>query len=75
MVTGRGPFGVADEEALLSAHRIDVLVAKNSGGDDAKLVAARRLGIPAVLVERPALPDGERVGTVDEAIEWLRRLG
>ncbi|MBI2360035.1 MAG: precorrin-6A/cobalt-precorrin-6A reductase, partial [Deltaproteobacteria bacterium] len=50
-------------------------VAKNSGGDDAKLAAARRLGIPMVLVERPALPDGERAGTVEEAVAWLRRLG
>jgi len=74
-ITARGPFRVEDEAALLAEHGISVLVAKNSGGDDAKLAAARRLGIPVVLVERPALPEGERVGTVDEAIGWLRRLG
>ncbi|WP_448192383.1 cobalt-precorrin-6A reductase [Azospirillum sp. sgz301742] len=75
VVTARGPFRVEDEAALLMEHRIGLLVAKNSGGDDTKLVAARRLGIPVVLVERPALPDGERVGTVDEAVAWLGRLG
>lgn len=71
VVTGRGPFRVEDEAALLTSHRIRVLVAKNSGGDDAKLVAARRLGLPVVLVERPAPPPGERVGTVDEAVNWV----
>ena len=73
VVTARGPFRVEDEEALLTTHRIGVLVAKNSGGNDAKLVAARRLRLPVVLVERPARPDGERVGTVDEAVAWLLR--
>lgn len=75
IITARGPFRVEDEEALLREHRIGVLVAKNSGGNDAKLVAARRLGVPVVLVDRPALPEGERVGTVNEAVLWLRRLG
>ncbi|PWC55196.1 cobalt-precorrin-6A reductase [Azospirillum sp. TSO22-1] len=74
VITARGPFRVEDEAALLAEHRIDVLVAKNSGGDDAKLAAARRLGIPAVLVERPALPEGERVGTVEEAVRWVQAL-
>jgi precorrin-6A/cobalt-precorrin-6A reductase len=31
-ITGRGPFAQADERDLLAAHRIDVIVAKNSGG-------------------------------------------
>jgi len=74
VVTARGPFRVEDEAALLAEHRIDVLVAKNSGGDDAKLAAARRLGVPVVLVKRPPLPEGERVDTVAEAVAWLDGL-
>src|SRR6202035_4794092 len=31
-VTGRGPFSEADDHALMTEHRIDVVVAKNSGG-------------------------------------------
>ena len=31
-VTGRGPFTEADDRALLRAHAIDIVVAKNSGG-------------------------------------------
>jgi precorrin-6A/cobalt-precorrin-6A reductase len=31
-VTGRGPFTQADDQALLMAHGIEIVVAKNSGG-------------------------------------------
>ncbi|HEY0834293.1 MAG TPA: precorrin-6A/cobalt-precorrin-6A reductase, partial [Azospirillum sp.] len=71
LVTARGPFPVADEVALLTAHRITVVVAKNSGGGDAKLEAARRLSLPVLLVQRPPPPPGDRAATVAEALAWL----
>jgi precorrin-6A/cobalt-precorrin-6A reductase len=49
----RGPFTVEHELALLDAHRIDLIITKDSGGDDAKLVAARQRGLPVVVVRRP----------------------
>ena len=54
-VQARGPFAVEDEERTMRAQAIDVLVTKNSGGAAAaaKLEAARRLGLPVVLVRRP----------------------
>ncbi|MFJ2608372.1 cobalt-precorrin-6A reductase [Streptomyces sp. NPDC087425] len=60
VLLARGPFTVADETELLREQRIDVLVTKDSGGaaTAAKLTAARRLGVPVVLVTRPALPAG-----------------
>jgi precorrin-6A/cobalt-precorrin-6A reductase len=69
----RGPFTVEGELALMRRHRIDVLVTKDSGGamTAAKLVAARELGIPVVLVDRPAAPDAHTVSTVDDALAWL----
>jgi precorrin-6A/cobalt-precorrin-6A reductase len=57
-VVGRGPFREADERALLAEHRIEVTVAKNSGGSATygKIAAARTLGIPVILLRRPPLP-------------------
>ncbi|GAB7125512.1 cobalt-precorrin-6A reductase [Silvimonas sp. JCM 19000] len=58
----RGPFTLAGERALLQAHGIDVIVSKNSGGSatEAKLQAARELGLPVLMSRRPALPPAER---------------
>lgn len=56
MVEAKGPFTVEGERALFQAHRVEVIVAKNAGGRaaDAKLVAARELGLPVIMVRRPA---------------------
>ncbi|MEU6406743.1 cobalt-precorrin-6A reductase [Streptomyces sp. NPDC046985] len=74
VVLARGPFTESDETALLRAHRIDVLVTKDSGGaaTAAKLTAARRLGLPVVVLRRPPLPDG--VTAVPDLPSALRRL-
>ncbi|GIE93330.1 cobalt-precorrin-6A reductase [Paractinoplanes rishiriensis] len=71
VVLDRGPFGVDGELRLLRAHRIDVLVSKDSGGDPAKLDAARELRIPVILVDRPAA--GAAAGSVAEAADWVLR--
>ncbi|MGW7528184.1 cobalt-precorrin-6A reductase [Streptomyces sp. NPDC054783] len=74
LVLARGPFTVADETELLSAHRIEVLVTKDSGGQAtaAKLTAARELGLPVVVVRRPPLPQGvAAVSDVAGVLEWL----
>jgi precorrin-6A/cobalt-precorrin-6A reductase len=72
-VTGRGPFSEADEHALLASHRIEVVVAKNSGGKATygKIAAARALGLEVIMLRRPELPDAPAVETVGEAIAWL----
>ncbi|GAC1395890.1 MAG: cobalt-precorrin-6A reductase [Vulcanimicrobiaceae bacterium] len=76
VVLARGPFALADERALLRAHAIDCIVAKNSGGTatSAKLDAARELGISVVLVERPPRPPGTRVSSVADAARWVRAV-
>jgi precorrin-6A/cobalt-precorrin-6A reductase len=73
LILDRGPYDVAGELTLLRHHRIDVLVTKDSGGPQtsAKLVAARELGVPVVVIRRPPLPDGVQVvDSVDRAVEW-----
>ena len=62
LLCATGPFVLEQELALLRDYRIDVLIAKNSGGAavEAKLAAARRLKIPVVMLERPALPAADR---------------
>ena len=73
-VRARGPFTADAERVLLREHRIDVVVCRDSGGDltAAKLVAARELGLPVVMVDRPPAPQGvATVATVDEAVDWL----
>lgn len=75
VVLERGPFSVADELALLREHAVDVVVTKNSGGHltEAKLTAARELGLPVVVVRRPPLPPGvATVATVEEARAWVQ---
>lgn len=75
VVRARGPFDLAAERALLVEHAVDVVVARNSGGDAtvAKLVAARELGLPVVLVRPPPPPAGAVVATVDDAEAWVLR--
>ena len=75
IITARGPFDEADELALLAAHRIEVLVTKNSGGAAtvAKLAAARRLGVAVVMVARPSRPEMATVDDVPAAWHWLHQ--
>jgi precorrin-6A/cobalt-precorrin-6A reductase len=75
VVLGRGPFTVAGERQLMRRHGIDVLVAKASGGaaTEAKIIAARELSLPVVMVRRPLPERGERVDSVEGALVWLRR--
>jgi precorrin-6A/cobalt-precorrin-6A reductase len=76
LVLARGPFSVAQEIALMREHRIQVLVTKDSGGPltEAKLVAARELRLPVLLIQRPPLPDVAAVPTVDAARDWVLAL-
>jgi precorrin-6A/cobalt-precorrin-6A reductase len=72
-VVARGPFAEGAERDLLIAHAIDVIVAKNSGGEATygKIAAARALGIEVVLLRRPQLPPVPSVAGVEEAVAWL----
>ncbi|MBO6518465.1 MAG: cobalt-precorrin-6A reductase [Rhodospirillales bacterium] len=69
IVIGSPPYRKDDEVALMRMLGIDLMVTKNAGGDAtyAKIEAARTLGIEVIMIDRPPLPDGETVTSVDEA--------
>ena len=73
VVLGRGPFSAENDQALLQAHGITWLVAKNAGGEATrgKLLAARTLGLPVVMVQRPPLPPRPRTEEVDAVLHWI----
>jgi len=70
----RGPFSLDHERSLLQQYKIEAIVSKNSGGDAtyAKIIAARELKIPIVMIQRPPIPLGEQVAEVESALLWLR---
>src|SRR5262252_5423398 len=72
-VTGRGPFTEADDRALLAAHAIDLVIARNSGATATygKIAAARALGLSVILLRRPAKDAVPTVETVEDAVSWL----
>jgi precorrin-6A/cobalt-precorrin-6A reductase len=71
----RGPFTLADERALLHTYAIGAIVSKNSGGEAtyAKIIAAREMGLPVVMVQRPPVPAGAQVAEVENALVWLAK--
>ncbi|WP_245865853.1 cobalt-precorrin-6A reductase [Prauserella marina] len=73
VLLSRGPYSVEAETALLREHRINVVVTKDSGGamTEAKLVAARRLDLPVVIVRRPPRPAVSEVTDVRSALDWI----
>lgn len=75
LIVARGPFRLTDELALLGQYRIDCIVSKNAGGADtyAKIEAARQLGIPVIMVDRPVLAPRTQCQSPQQAMEWLRR--
>jgi len=75
LITGRGPFDASSEHQIFEQHRIDLLVTRASGGaaTEGKIDAARDLGLPVILVRRPAPPPGETVETIAAALDWLAR--
>lgn len=73
LIVARGPFDLAGDRAMLADHRIDIVVARDAGGDGAfaKIEAARELGLAVVMVRRPLIPARETVETVGEVLRWL----
>lgn len=69
------PAANADEEQkLLRAHSIDLVLSKNSGARSsfAKIKAARDLNLPVIMIERPQISAPYQVFTIHDAINWCK---
>lgn len=79
-VMGRPPFSQDREEMLFKVLKVTHLVVKNAGGQGgrAKLDAARALGLPVLMIERPEMPalgpNGVRLDRVRDALAWVEAL-
>ncbi len=72
-LVARGPFDMAGDVALLQAHRITHVVAKNAGGSGAvaKVEAARALGLEMIMIARPDLPETTVAPDTETVLRWL----
>ncbi|MCV9998319.1 cobalt-precorrin-6A reductase [Pararhizobium sp. YC-54] len=75
-ILATGPFEETAERGLLIENRIDVIVAKNSGGTATygKIAAARALSTEVIMVERQQPDDVRTVETVKDALGLVDHL-
>ncbi|WP_176598841.1 cobalt-precorrin-6A reductase [Sphingobium sp. 15-1] len=73
LVVDRGPFSVEGDMRLMRDHGIGCIVSKNAGGSgaEAKIVAARMLGLPVVMIDRPPCPAAQVTHQVAGVLQWL----
>jgi len=77
VVVDRGPFTESSDRALMLRHGTELVVSKNSGGSGAyaKIAAARALGLPVVMIDRPETPVRAEVHDVAAALDWITHSG
>ncbi|MBM3611373.1 MAG: cobalt-precorrin-6A reductase [Alphaproteobacteria bacterium] len=73
VIVDRGPFDTAADRALMERHGTGLVVSKNAGGTGAyaKIAAARALGLPVVMIDRPSLPARAEAQEVAEVLDWI----
>lgn len=73
VVVDRGPFSEAGDRALMVEAGTELVVAKNAGGTGsvAKIAAARALGLPVVMIDRPAMPPRLEWPDVEAVRGWI----
>jgi precorrin-6A/cobalt-precorrin-6A reductase len=76
ILLAKGTFAVTEEIELLKKYQIQAIVSKNSGGEAtyAKIIAARELRLPVVMVKRPIIPESDRVTNVESVLKWLNNF-
>lgn len=75
IVALQGPFSEELNIALYRQYGADVVVTKNSGeigGTDTKITAAKKLGLPVVLIDRPKLQYDVIAYTFEEVLNFAK---
>ena len=77
VIVSRGPFTEGDDRALMQRHKTELVVSKNAGGTGAraKLDAARALGLPVLMIDRPVRPERAELSSVAQVLDWLAHSG
>lgn len=77
VIVDRGPFDETADRALMERHAIEIVVSKNAGGTGAhaKIAAARALGLPVVMIDRPVAPARREVHDLATVFDWLDHSG
>jgi precorrin-6A/cobalt-precorrin-6A reductase len=75
-IAGRPPFPLPAEIRLLREHSIQALFVQASGGSLTadKLMAARSLQLPVLLLTPPQVTGASASGSVADALAWTERL-
>lgn len=77
VLVSRGPFTTDDDRALMRDHGIDLVVSKNAGGTgaNAKIAAARALGLRVIMIDRPNIRPRPEGRSVAEVMAWIAHFG
>ena len=77
LMRARPPFSVESELELFQAHNITHLVTKNAGGSEmeSKLIAARRLKLPVIMITRPTKPRVPSFASAHAIVGHISMLG
>ncbi len=78
LLPSRGPYDVAGERRIMTEHRVDVVVTKDSGGSYTwpKMQVADALGLPVVVVRRGEGPQGvDTVHDPEAVLAWFADRG
>ncbi len=67
------PGSMEEEAAFLTKRRLTHIVCRNSGGTAsyAKVRAARDLGLPVIMIERPHRPGTDTVPDIDSVVQFV----
>lgn len=73
VITGKPGATAAAEAWLFTEHEITHLVCRNSGGTVgfAKIEAARKAGLPVIMIDRPPPPEPPRLTSIDEVLRFI----